>query len=398
MDYSNDWLVSLIEDYKKIKQKSPLFISDWDTIHAEAKYPYNQIEKALNIPLNETLKYVSPDEQSVLKKTLAKELNAKGINLKSNNIAITVSPTASIYITLNLLIKAGIKRFLVLTPTYYTVLDTLISQNASIVYFHLRDLNNFLIDINAITETMAEQDIQAIVLSDPIYCCGIEVSIDIYDKLLKICFARDAWLIIDYALGGLDWDELHRSKNYVLKLNAAGTYKRTVLIESTAKRLLVNGLKSSIVITNIDLVAEIESLSCQVYGGFSLPQISLLEDLYSNKNEKEVSQIIENNVGIAKSNFQILTAFLLNTEFKLYTSNSGYFTMIIHKEYKIKEVDSKAIIKSYLFEEDLLAFPSFHFSIYEDNRFGFRVNLLQDLSRFIGPLENCIRKNLKALH
>jgi hypothetical protein len=99
-----------------------------------------------------------------------------------------------------------------------------------------------------------------------------------------------------------------------------------------------------------------------------------------------------------KNNHEKLSSVLKDTQYEIYPANSAYFTMIVHKELKLREVDSRTIIKSFLFEEGLLAFPSFHFSFHDENKFGFRVNVFRDLILTIPALEKCIRKDIKRLH
>ena len=65
-------------------------------------------------------------------------------DINTNNIAISQNSTSSIYLSMQALFEEKVKRFLVITPTYFSILDTIKSnQTTNIYYYHLNDINNF---------------------------------------------------------------------------------------------------------------------------------------------------------------------------------------------------------------------------------------------------------------
>jgi bifunctional pyridoxal-dependent enzyme with beta-cystathionase and maltose regulon repressor activities len=396
MDYSNAWLLKLQNRYIQENNKNPMFISDWDISNGKANFPDVLIQKALAIPAKDALKYIFSEDLTDLKLKIKQLYKSSGFDLMDTGISIVASPTTALYITIQTLSKLGVKKILVFTPVYYSLIDSLKDLGISIIYYHLNDVDNFSIDFNKLRETIEEQEVEAIVISDPIYSCGIGISATDYGNLIEMSSSFSVWLLVDYALGGMSWQE--GSDEPFIKSKMASTYSKCILIESITKRLVINGLKSCLIFSNQQITDQIEIHGSQVYGGLTLPQITLLKEIYELDRFSDVIAIIKRNIEVVQDNYKMLKAFLLDSDFNLYSSNSGYFSMIVHKTLRIKDVDSKTMISRYLFEEGILAFPSFHFSLYKQNHFGFRINLLQDLLPFFDPLSNCIRKNMELLN
>jgi aspartate/methionine/tyrosine aminotransferase len=335
------------------------------------------------------------DEQIECREKNLGLLNSNNLTVKNSNVTLTVSATASLYLTILSLKKKNIKRFLVFTPVYYTILDTLKDIDAQIVYFPLIDKENFSVNFSKLEEIIIDQEIEAIFFVDPIYSGGIEILNETYRFLSEISVRKNIWLICDYTLGGLEWNKKTFDPFPYEKLKELFKSERFIFIDSVSKRLLINGLKISTVIGSPEIISEIENYASQVYGGFSAPQIEFLNDIYSLKNTAELSLMIKSNVDVMKNNYELLNSMLIGTQYNLYRANSAYFTMIAHKEKSTEEVNAKNIIKNFLFEENMLAFPSFHFSFHPSNKFAFRVNVFRDLSTAMSPLESCIRKDVK---
>jgi aspartate/methionine/tyrosine aminotransferase len=398
MDYSNDWLLALKSEYVRRNGKEPVFISDWDISNTNAKYPVSIIQSSLDKAKQSVYKYLFADEQLESKERIHHLLKSNDVESNINNITLTVSATASLYLTLLSLHKKKIKRYLVFTPVYYSILDTLNDMGANVTYFPLVDKNNFQVDLQKLLEIIRDKQIEAIIFCDPIYCGGIEIPIEVYDFMSNISNEYGIWIICDYTLGGMEWNNDFFPQLSYSKINTFLSTSYSVFIDSISKRLLVNGLKISVVIGPPAFIKDLENYAAQVYGGFSSLQIEFLKDIYLPSNANDISSIIHSNVLVMKNNHEKLYAMLKDTEYEIYPTNSGYFSMIVHRELKLKDVDSKKAIESFLLEEHVLAFPSFHFSFDDENKFGFRVNVFMDLASTIPALEKCIRKNVKRLH
>ncbi|MCP9751490.1 aminotransferase class I/II-fold pyridoxal phosphate-dependent enzyme [Ferruginibacter sp. HRS2-29] len=398
MDYSSDWLLTLARQYRKKKKQEPLFISDWDAINPLAMYPYKLIQSSLAFQAKDSLKYIFSDELSDLKKQILHSLERGRCNIEKENIAVTVSGTASLFLSLSALYKLGVRNFLVFTPTYYTIPDTLKDLGANIYYYHLYDYLDFKVDIIDVQKAIEANSIDAIIFSDPIYSAGIEINDATYILLAETCKSKEIWLLCDYSLGGMEWSNRDNLLLNSFKLGLLRQAGKFIFIESLTKRLLINGIKTSLIFCSSRLSSDIEDLASQVYGGFCISQIELIQNLYQKENAAELLSIIQHNKKVIKDNFELLQAFLMDTPYKLYNANSGYFTMIVHKEHNICNVFPQSIIRTFLFKHGVLAFPSFHFSFDQKNKFGFRINLLSDISDMLFSLDKCIREDTKLFH
>jgi aspartate/methionine/tyrosine aminotransferase len=166
MENSSDWLLQLLQHYKIEKQRSPQFISDWDAIHPLAKYPHDLIKEALTLQTKDTLKYLFADEVSDLKELILKCIDLSLPHITKSNMAITLSGTASIFLSLTVLYKKGARNFLLFTPTYYTIADTINDLGANVFYYNLQDCKNFCADINEIQRLVELHKIDVIVFSE----------------------------------------------------------------------------------------------------------------------------------------------------------------------------------------------------------------------------------------
>ena len=99
MQNESDWILELLQEYKRTTLYTPLFISDWDTLNDHAEYPFQFIRKALDVAPEKTLTYSFSDEQQKIKALIiAKLSNVQSIAV--SNIAISISATAAIYLSL----------------------------------------------------------------------------------------------------------------------------------------------------------------------------------------------------------------------------------------------------------------------------------------------------------
>ncbi|HKP02848.1 MAG TPA: pyridoxal phosphate-dependent aminotransferase [Chthoniobacterales bacterium] len=319
------------------------------------------------------------------------------VNLQPRNIAVTLNATNALYLSLHALKRLGVNRFLVITPTYYSVIETLDSFGSSVIYHHLLDEEAFFLDLKAIRRAVEWQQIDAIILTDPVYSAGIEHDISAYSGLSAICNEHHIWLLCDYALGGLFW---HRPPTRLLdaaKLSALSSLERFIYIESPPKRLFLNGMKHAAVVASSNVTNLIHDLASRMSGGFCSTQLSVLKALYDPNNQTGIVAYMEGNRLRIEANFASLQSSLLGTAFYTYSSNSGHFTMLCHKHRRIENANTKRIVKRLLWEHGLYVLPSEHFSYYGRNHFGVRINLMNDVSAFLIPLNRALTEDPELL-
>jgi len=397
MQNESDWVLGLLQEYKRVTHSTPLFISDWDTLNEQAEYPFQFIRKALDIAPEKTLTYSFSDEQEEIKNLIiAKLSNVQSLSV--NNLAISISATAAIYLSLLALYRSGLKHFVVLTPVYYSIVETLAEQGLEVHYFHLTDANAFEIDLLKLEELIIETRAEVLAINDPIYCVGKKLAAETLVQLVDLCNRNHCLIFLDNTLGGLDWAGLDPQIIEENKLLVLSKAHRFLMIDSLTKKLLVNGLKHAVVFANENLITLIEDIASRVYGGISFPQLQFMTELYQESSNIELNGILKDNAQLIRNNYQLLTAFLSDKPFKLYAAQSGYFTMIAHERYLCCEVDIRSQVTGYLYDLNTFLLPPWYFNFSAGNHFGLRVNLLKDASVYLSALDECIRKKVKLLH
>lgn len=380
MFYDSDWLLAELEKYQVEKRRSPLFVSDWDCFPDESNFMGQIVLSSLASSKNHSQKYSYSEDQLTQRELVADYVNKNGrLQLSAGNISVASNATNALYLSLQALDTLGIRRFLVITPVYYSVIETLVSMKSATIFYHLCDKEKFEFDLEKIQSTIDEQEIDAMIFTDPIYSAGVEVSKTIYENLSDISDRFGVWLICDHALGGLPW-ETSLSLLDVEKVNILQSIPRFIYIDSITKRLFINGLKHAIIVAPESIINLTHDLACRISGGLCGAQFSLLEELFAPRNESDILDFMSQNQRKIKSQYQLLQGALNGTQFSTYSSNSSCFSMICHKSARVRDVDSKRAVKRLLYEHDLYVLPSEHFHFSKNSRFGFRINLINDMS------------------
>jgi aspartate/methionine/tyrosine aminotransferase len=395
IDYSSKWVFELLNEYKKTTDNYYYFVSDWNVTDHEIGYPFKLIDRAANETKELSIKYLFVEDQQDLKSLVRQLLNESNFEINLSEISIVGSATSALYATLLSLHKLGITKYLIFTPVYFSILETLKDFGADIYYFHLRDIDGFKIDNTVLAKTIDLYNIQAVIITDPLYSCGIGIPDSDLSAIAQLSVEKGFYLVDDSSLGGLVWTKEHQDLIPVDKLKVASSTKRLVFIDSLSKKLLVNGIKSALIIGNSTLISVIEKTINQFYGGFNSIQLSMVKELYLPKNRVDLEEILNEQIENIVNNFELLESILRDSDYYAYPTDSGFFTIVAHKYLTMKELDVKGIIRKFLFDEQVFALPSFYFCFHAENKFGFRVNLLLNPHHLMPAILKCIRIDLK---
>jgi aspartate/methionine/tyrosine aminotransferase len=394
MNDSFDWILEEVKKYIAEKRKYPAFISDWDSDIHENAYPHSLIKKSLQNSIGKSRDYVFPEDQIILKEKIEKYIQLEShANLTTKNISLLTNSTSALYLSLVSLKKMGISRFLVITPAYYSVLDTLADLNAAVIYCHLVDSLNFQIDAEKVKSLIDEQFIQAVIITDPVYSSGVNIDNSIYECLADFFNAKKIWVIIDGTLGNMYWGEENYFAFDIEKINSVSKIKQFVYIDSVTKRFQVNGIKSAVVLAHESIIPFIEDIGCQISGGLCSAQVQLLSEFLSPENNAMLTQNLRSSLKVISQNYNLLQTSLIGSGFSVYKSENGYFTSVYSTQKKIKDVNIQAVVKSFLYGHDLRILPTSCLGFCQENLFGIRVNLLKDIKPLIPVILSAIGKN-----
>ena len=393
MDHDIEWL---FEEVYKIKKsgKEIQFISDWDVNQDESVGFKNLLQHVYNEANNNSARYNYSYEQFALKNQIIELLrNNYKLQLEEVELTITPSATVSLHLVAQGLVNLGLKRFLIITPAYFSTHEVFNKAGCEVFYYHLKDEQNLQINFVEIETIIQEQYLEGIILTDPIYCAGIEFIINDYSKLSEICRNNDLYFVVDYSLGGLSWDITEDYTFNSNKISILKTCEKFIFIDTLSKRLLLNGIKFSIIIGDENIIDKIDLISEFTYGGLSSAQCFLIKELYRAENQKIISTICQNNIRHSKDNYNLIKSLLLGSDFYIENTNSGYFSLINHKKFELNSVDTKLYSLNLLENEKILCITKDRFTFYSSNKFGFRINLNKKSEQLIIPVKNILKMN-----
>src|ERR1700722_12283933 len=179
MDRDIEWLFKEWYEVKKDKPNEEIsFISNWDAL-GEDVYDFKiLINEVYDQASKDSSKYNYSYEQFSLKEQIINFANEQySLKILEQEITITPSSTTSIFMTTLALSELGVKRVLVITPTYFSTLESMKRGKNEVFYYHLKDSGNLIINFIELESILKEQYIDCIFLTDPIYSSGIEFTL-----------------------------------------------------------------------------------------------------------------------------------------------------------------------------------------------------------------------------
>lgn len=389
------WVEQYYKAYKRQFTREPFFLSDWDIEPERVLFPKTIINEASSRALNNSHKYLFSEDLHDLKEQLSTTITEdETVKIQPNQIGIFSNPTNALYLTINALVKKGIKRYLIVTPAYYTVEEALFKLHVDVTYFHLSNQNGYLFEVDKFTELCCTQNIEAVIITDPVYSSGVPIEGDIIDKVTGFCKNKSIWLVFDNSLDGLAWDSdriRHIDKEKLEKISQANKF---IVISSITKSLFLNSSKSALIISNPEIIHICDDLACSISGGLSSLQVNILSNIISPINDEYIANISSSNTKLIKQNFSILKSAFIGSDWHLPKTSVGYFTILTHNNKSIGDVDSAKYFEKLLFEDHIRALPLDYFGHYRLNNFGVRVNLLKNIKEVLPSLIRCIDKHL----
>ena len=378
--------------YENEKSKEPFFVSDWDIDCLLTYSPVPIIEKSFVDSLNKVHEYSFIEDQNWIKNHIKYD-SEKHVRI-SPEFTLAPNGTAGLFLTLSHLSKNK-QRFLLLIPSYYSIIDTLEQLGQTYIYFsiHNDDFNDLLMD--KIEREIKVQKITSLVITDPIYCFGKSVSSEFIQSLASICNKYNCWLVMDHNLGGLEWDSPQIVP--IEKINAISKAEKFCFIDSLPKRLLVNGLKFTVVYGSKELIKGIEDLSSQITGGFTSQQLHFAKELHLVENQELVLKMLNSNIQNIERNYQLLKSALIGSSLSLSAADSGYFCALEHQDFTFDEVNEYETFKKFLFDYDLLLLPTSYFTSAREGKYSVRINLMKDFRPILHKLLEAVNNDFNFI-
>lgn len=295
------------------------------------------------------------------------------IPLDKNNFIIGNNGSSSIMLSLMALKELGLNKVLAFTPIYFSALNLFELLNYHIYRFDLDIENDFSIDVKYLEQIIIKNNIEILFITDPIFSSGIEILPKTYASIFDVCKKHDIWIVIDYIYGGMSWS----NDNYIIDDKIAyiiSNYSRHIIVESIAKRLFINGIKTATIFSESQIIKKIARLSICTVGSMCFMQLETLKNLYDFKNSNVLNTLIKENTTIASRRFNKILTLLQGKNCIISSCNCSYFFLLgIPYLKKMNDLDYAIDI---LNQTGVLTVPHSRYLLLNDKYYIFRINLL----------------------
>lgn len=380
-DNTIDELLAEAELYEHKNGTKPDFISDWNP--ASENIIDIQFNRDINKNLVNNYNYLYSIDDINYKESFWRYCSINSYYYKTFDFSLFSNSTIALYLIFKSLKLRSSKNILVFTPCYFTSESALISMDFNIFFIPL--LNNNL-DETSIVATIKANDIDSILITDPIYGMGLSIDNQTYSSLIAIAKKHNATLIIDYSYGNMVWSASRHIFNYNLISTLSNSGINYYLVDSLPKKLFLNGVKFSLLFSNQENISYIEYLSLFVEGSITAEQFKIYYQCYDEKNSELINRTINTYIRKSIDAYHLIKSFLLDKEnMKIANANSGIFALVgMRRRHPIK--DDMDFAKSLIRKCGVFLTPHSRYKIYNNDWFYFRINLLLDKNKLIESL------------
>lgn len=383
--------------YQTKRGVAPIFLSDWDSDYNSIQMPnlaYN------NARLEDVQKYYFWTDEEGYRDSIQTFLSSHFAHTLSKEcFTIGSNGTSSLMLTLTALKEAGKHRALILTPIYFSTLNLLDELDYDVVEYRLSANNNFIVQIDILENTIIKQEVDTLIITNPLFGTGIEIAVDTIRDIAKICNIHDVCLVMDYVYGGMPWkcEKLTYYIFYDPVYQAVSLSEQHIFIESISKRVFLNGAKFALIFSSPSIMKRILRLSVFMVGSMAQQQISLVPQIYSARAVAAIASMISDNAQIAYKRYRKIRTILADSNLILSNANCGYFAMI-----SIpcgSNIDDTTFAIELLRETGVLTTPHSRYLYTENGLYSFRINLLLDQRNLIEGITKLkdLRKCPKSL-
>jgi aspartate/methionine/tyrosine aminotransferase len=358
------------------KGSNSIFLSDWSKQDGVHLIERSLITKAFHEAEKSVDEYHFIDETYDLKLWLSGVFNGVSSCLVTpGNFAISSNGTISIFLILHILKKFHSLNVLLLSPIYFSYINLLNDLSAKIQYLQIVHDGKIVFDFDALEHVVVSNQINLIILNDPLFGVGISFGEENYEMVASLCEEHQVNLLVDYIYGGMEWEN-HPSIVNGFLVDMVLNHDKVILVESISKRIFLNGAKTSLVFAHPKFIKEFEHKSVHTIGTLASAQISMMREIYDPANKESLLSAIQGNIKIARDNYSLLTTLLMGTNFCLSYCNSGYFCLLcIPLTAFDGGIDGSAIAEELIKNFNILTIPHDRYLYFSESKYCFRLNL-----------------------
>ncbi|MCM1297481.1 MAG: pyridoxal phosphate-dependent aminotransferase [Muribaculaceae bacterium] len=383
-------LMEAQKDYNSSCKEKAIFLSDWNAELEKVMYPSFDLGKELYNKSAIGNYHYWTDElnyKSHFQQCFQDLFHAK---LSNDNFLIGNNGSSAIMLSLMALKELGIDKILAFTPIYYSVIKLFEMLDYQMYRFDLKIENDFEINVEQLEDEIVRNNIEAIYITDPIFSSGIEISPKIYNKICDLCRKHNTWIVIDYIYGGMNWN----ANNYIISnkiTHIINNFSNYIVIESIAKRLFINGIKTATVFSTPQIIKKISRLSIYTVGSMCCLQLHMLREIYNTKNANVINSVIKENIIEASKRFNQVLSFTRGKNCIISPCNCSYFFLMgIPYPHKVEDMNYAINI---LNQTGVLTVPHSRYLLSNNQYYIFRINLLinkQDLFEGLSKISGLI--------
>lgn len=364
----------LVDAERNYRGKS-IFLSNWDAELETISLPSVDFQNKLHNKTTIGSYYYWTDELNY--KTYFQNYFQQeyGINLSKERFLISSNGSSSIMLSLMALKELTFNKVLAFTPIYFSTINLFELLGYQMYRFDLDVTKDFSFLTEDLENKIEENNIEILFITDPIFSSGIEFTEETYRVIFDICKKHDVWVVIDYIYGGMNWND----ENYVVSRKIAyivQNYTNYVVIESIAKRLFINGIKTATIFSEPNIIKKISRLSIYTVGSMCCLQLEMFKNIYNPNNTQIINSLVKENITIASQRFNKITSLLQGKNCIISSCNCSYFFLmgIPH----LNEMDDIDFSIHILNQTGVLTVPHSRYLLLNKNYYFFRVNLLID--------------------
>lgn len=383
-DYDFEKHFTFAKSWEQTNEKSLFRISDWNADPNDVNTPDTIIQQAVEESLKNVTKYAET-------KLLINACHSIQDSLESV-YQITLSNNSHIHLFGNATqaifgVLCGLKQLikkpsaLIINPSYYSVQDSATLFEIPTVELNRKMKENFKIDIQQIDKLHKQHKINIIILTDPVYSCGLCITENYFNDIVDYCKSNNIWLVIDNAFSCLSWTD--ESKIWLDKtMLTKCDFNKAIVIDSPSKRLFTNNMKIGIVVANIELIQKLRGFSDSHIGNISGLQLAFAKAIFTEDNKSTVENICKANATRAKNNFNEIEKYFSNSKLvSLVKPDSGFHCVLKSTNETIRQTNAMKVCERLITEYSTLAIPTNDFYYDLDDNFGIRINLMTSPSK-----------------
>ncbi len=381
MILSNNFSTS-IHEILECANDATFFISDWNKENNILNFDIDKTSLLSKYHTKKNVYFFSDEFQKLKENHAPFALCGETIEpISPSHFSIVSNCTVASFLCLYFISKQKKKiNALILAPIYFSHIRILQDIGANIYYIDCYNNKNI---IDEICEIVNHNTIDILIATEPLFGTGISIAKYIFCKINEICNEREIYFLIDYAYGGMKWDDHLGSQEAFFMNLAKNNY--TILIESVCKRIFLNGIKHGIIVANAQIIKAIEEISVYVAGCLSEQQILVYEQLYNINTQNYIAEIINKNNSHYSSNYSLLKILLADTPFVISLCDSGYFCLIgILKNFNMSNI---SIAKNILLRTNILTIPHDRYIFNSEDYYYFRVNLAVSQDKLLSAIQ-----------